>query len=107
MGLAVAVIALLGQLLQGQAGPPQQHIGHSGQGRPIDVYPVGGGANDVVIVGGIHGGYEANTSWLVWELLTYYRAAPTAIPRHLRLIFLPEANPDGLRNGTRFLADGV
>jgi predicted deacylase len=107
MASALAVIALVGQLLQAQGGAPQQQIGHSAQGRPIDVYAVGGGSINVVIVGGIHGGYEANTSWLVWELLTYYRAAPARIPSHLRLLFLPEANPDGLRNGTRFLADGV
>ena len=105
MGPAVAVLGLVGLLLQGT--PEQDRIGYSAQQRPIDIYTVGTGQTNVVIVGGIHGGYEANTSGLVWELLTYYRQAPELVPTHIRLIFLPEANPDGLRNGTRELADGV
>src|SRR5205809_846747 len=43
MGSALAVLALLGQLLHG--GLQQQRIGYSAQGRPIDVYAVGSGSN--------------------------------------------------------------
>ncbi|HET6317405.1 MAG TPA: M14 family zinc carboxypeptidase, partial [Chloroflexota bacterium] len=106
MGAALAAFGLLGLFLQA-TGLEQQRIGYSTEQRPITVYAVGTGSYNVVIVGGIHGAYEANSSWLVWELLTAYRREPQAIPPQLKLFFLPEANPDGLRNGTRFLADGV
>lgn len=36
-------------------------IGRSVEGRPITVERVGSGPIDVLIVGGIHGGYEANS----------------------------------------------
>lgn len=101
----LAACCLFGLLLA--AEPQEAIIGYSAEQRPIATYTLGKGPTTVVVVGGIHGGYESNTSWLVWELLTYYRAAPELIPQHLRVIFLPDANPDGLRNGTRMLTDGV
>ncbi len=94
-------------LVLGLALLVSETIGHSSQGRPIEAFSVGQGKTPVVVVGGIHGGYESNTSWLVWELLTHYRQHPEDVPPHVKLILLPDANPDGLRNGTRFLADGV
>jgi len=106
VGVALALCCVVGSVLGAQS-LHQQRIGYSAEERPIDVYAVGAGKTNVVIVGGIHGGYEANTSWLVWELLTFYREQPELVPPDLKLIFLPEANPDGLRNGTRELASGV
>ena len=82
-------------------------IGLSWEGRPINAYALGTGAMPVAIVGGMHGAPEANSSWLVWELLDYYESTPAAIPPDLSLLFVPEANPDGLANGMRELADGV
>jgi protein MpaA len=43
----------------------------------------------------------------VWELLDYFQSEPDAIPAGLSLLFVPEANPDGIADGTRGLADGV
>jgi protein MpaA len=82
-------------------------IGRSQQERDIVAYTLGSGPIPVAIVGGIHGAYEANTEWLVWDLLHFYEQTPEAIPRNITLLMLPEANPDGMANGTRFLADGV
>lgn len=106
MGAALAILGLLGLFAQA-GGLEQQRIGYSAEQRPIMAYAVGSGSYNVVVVGGIHGAYEANSSSLVWELLNYYRAVPQQVPRHLKLMFLPEANPDGLANGTRGLANGV
>ncbi len=55
----------------------------------------------------MHGAPEANTAWLVWELMYFFEAQPEVIPSTMTLLFLPEANPDGLANGVRELADGV
>ena len=82
-------------------------IGRSQQERDIVAYTLGTGPIAVAIVGGIHGAYEANTEWLVWDLLHFYEQTPEAIPPGIRLLMLPEANPDGVAGGTRFLADGV
>ncbi len=82
-------------------------IGRSQQQRDIVSYALGSGPISVAIVGGMHGAYEANTEWLVWDLLHVYEQTPEAIPSNMTLVFLPEANPDGMANGTRFLADGV
>jgi Zinc carboxypeptidase len=70
-------------------------------------YALGHGPLNVAIVGGIHGAAEGNSAELVWDLLGYYIQWPEQIPPDLTLQFLPEANPDGLVNGTRELADGV
>lgn len=82
-------------------------IGLSWEGRPINAYALGTGNMAVAIIGGMHGAPEANSSWLVWQLLNYYEATPEAIPPQLSLLFVPEVNPDGLADGMRELADGV
>src|SRR5215813_13140433 len=84
-----------------------QPEGSSAEGRAIEAYRLGHGPLTVVIVGGIHGAYEINTSWLVWEFLHAFEDDPEAVPDNLTLVFVPEANPDGLANETRLLADGV
>jgi hypothetical protein len=61
----------------------------------------------VLILGGIHGGRESNTAWLVWELLGYLQAQPMAVPDSVTVWFVPVVNPDGIENGTRELANGV
>jgi predicted deacylase len=82
-------------------------IGRSRQERDIVAYALGSGPLNVSIVGGMHGLPEVNSAWLVWDLLHFFEQNPDAIPPNLTLYFLPEANPDGLVNGTRELADGV
>jgi hypothetical protein len=90
-----------------QPEPRQVPLGRSAEGRPIDAYTVGEGPMAVIIVGGIHGAVELNSSALVWELLDVFAADPQALPAGLQLVFVPEANPDGIADGTRELADGV
>ncbi len=65
----------------------------------------------LVLIGGIHGGYEANTVILAERLLTYFRINPDEILPEVELIIIPNANPDGLEAGRglegRFNANGV
>jgi protein MpaA len=84
-----------------------QVIGYSSQGRPLTVYQVGAGSRGVLIVGGIDGGTESNTTALVDQLLDRLPDAPDLLHAGFVLLFLPAANPDGLVAGTRWLADGV
>ncbi len=52
------------------------------------------------LVGGIHGGYEWNTTALISKTLEYFAAAPEQIPSALTLYIIPLANPDGAAAGT-------
>lgn len=68
----------------------------SAGGRPINSYRLGDGATAVVVVGGIHGGYEWNSILLVERLLAHYESHPGQIPAVVTLHIIPNANPDGL-----------
>lgn len=70
-------------------------IGYSVEGRPIEVLRFGRGSRTRLIVAGIHGGSEANTTALARELAFYLQANPEAMPDGLTLYLLPELNPDG------------
>jgi hypothetical protein len=61
----------------------------------------------VVLVGDIHGGWEANTYELARELLTHFKANPEDVPDDVSLWIIPTLNPDGLIADTRFNARGV
>jgi hypothetical protein len=104
---SVVACCLAGLLLAAAPEPRHTVIGRSAEERPIDAYAVGSGPHAVLILGGIHGGYESNTAWLVWELFAFFATQPNAVPKELTLWFVPVANPDGLSNGTRGLANGV
>ena len=84
-------------------------IGFSTEGRAIEVFSFGGGPNDVVFVGGIHGGYEWNTVLLAYEMIDYFNGNRGAIPSGATIHIVPVANPDGLYQVTgrdgRFSAD--
>jgi carboxypeptidase T len=71
-------------------------IGTSAEGRAITAYHYGNGATEILLVGGIHGGYEWNTSLLAYETINYFKANPTAIPANIKLTIIPVLNPDGL-----------
>lgn len=86
--------------------PPQevQSIGLSAGGRPLLVHRLGMGNLHIVVVGGIHGGYEWNSILLALRMLDYFRDNSSAIPAAITLHIIPNANPDGLfavggRNG--------
>lgn len=70
-------------------------IGHSVEGRPLQVYPFGTGPDVRLIVAGIHGGNEWNTIALAEALIDWLRQHPDAIPPDKTLYILPNLNPDG------------
>lgn len=87
-------------------------IGHSAVCQlPILSYQLGEGETALVLVGGMHGGYEWNSILLAYAFLDYLQQNPDVIPNSLSLTVIPNANPDGLyavtqQNG-RFTADDV
>jgi len=70
-------------------------IGFSASGRPIEVYTFGQGEKQVMIVAGIHGGYEWNTIALADQLITYINDHPEALSSDVTLYILRDLNPDG------------
>lgn len=70
-------------------------IGISVEGRPLEVYGFGSGPEQLMIVAGIHGGYEWNTIALADELIAYLQAHPEVIPPTRTLFILRNLNPDG------------
>jgi hypothetical protein len=84
-----------------------QIIGVSSAGRPLTVYQLGAGPHSVLVVGGIDGGTESNTTALVDQLLQRLLDAPDLVHAGFVLLLLPAINPDGLVTGSRMLVDGV
>jgi len=85
-------------------------VGKSVEGRDIVAYHYGVGETEVLFVGGIHGGYEWNTSLVAFEAMDYFKANPNLIPINIKVTIIPVLNPDGLNKvvgtSTRFsLAD--
>ncbi len=74
----------------------QQQIGQSVQGRPITAYVYGTGSTTLMFVGGMHGGYEWNSTLLAYTFMDYLTTNPTFVPSHLSLVVIPSANPDAL-----------
>ncbi len=70
-------------------------IGTSVQERPLTAHQFKNGPNQVVIVGGMHGGYEQNTIDLAYEAIAYFAQNPDLIPDSVTLTIIPSANPDG------------
>src|SRR5262249_1131765 len=62
---------------------------------------------NVLIVGGLHAGQEANTVELVQQMFNAAQSDPSLTPTGIGLTFLVSANPDGLANESRMLASGV
>ena len=74
--------------------------GRSFAGRPLVAYRLGHGPIARALVGGIHGGYEWNTTALMSKTLDYLAASPHLIPSDLALYIIPLANPDGAAAGS-------
>lgn len=70
-------------------------IGRSAGGLPIEAYRFGRGPIRLVLVGGIHGGYEWNTILLAYAVIDHYHTHAAEIPASLTLDIVPVANPDG------------
>ncbi len=86
-------------------------LGKSVEGRDIWAWQFGDGPHTIVLVGGIHGGFEGNTVVLAEELAGYFRSNREDVLLGIRLVIIPAANPDGLARGSgiegRFNARGV
>jgi hypothetical protein len=89
------------------AEPRTSTIGTSQAGSALVLYALGDGPKRVLVVGGQHGGPEANTVELVGGLLDYFVNNPSAVPSGIELDMLPVANPDGLAAGSRQFSSGV
>ncbi len=74
---------------------PYTIIGTSVKDRPIVSYRFGNGSIPIILVGGMHGGYEWNTILLAYEMIDYFSEQPEQIPKNVTLTIIPSANPDG------------
>jgi len=74
--------------------------GHSFEGRELRAYRLGTGPSARALIGGIHGGYEWNTTVLMSETLAYVQENPGLVPSDVTLYIIPCANPDGFAAGT-------
>jgi predicted deacylase len=74
----------------------QAVIGTSVEGRNIESYTFGTGDTNILLVGGIHGGYEWNSVMLAYQFIDYYTANPKSVPENITLTIVPAANPDGV-----------
>ncbi len=70
-------------------------VATSVEGRSIEAHTYGSGPNEIVFVGGIHGGYEWNTVLLAYRLMDYFDVNRAIIPAHLKVTIIPTLNPDG------------
>lgn len=71
-------------------------IGKSVEGRDIIAYHYGTGQEEILFVGGIHGGYAWNTVLLAYEIMDYLQENPDLIPGDVKVTVIPVLNPDGL-----------
>jgi hypothetical protein len=78
----------------------QSVIGTSVQGRVIESYTFGTGSTNLLLVGGIHGGYEWNSILLAYEMINYFQQNESAVPDTLTVHIIPNLNPDGLFEAT-------
>lgn len=79
----------------------QEIIGSSVEGRNIEVYTFGTGENNLLFVGGIHGGYEWNSIALAYEMVDHFSENFETIPDNVTLHIIPNLNPDGLYAATQ------
>jgi predicted deacylase len=70
-------------------------IGASVEGREIEAFTYGTGADRLLFVGGIHGGYEWNSALLAYQVMDELAANPSSIPGNVSVTIVPSANPDG------------
>ena len=76
--------------------PRYEVIGTSVEGRKIEAYTYGKGATRLLVVGGMHGGYEWNSVLLAYGFMDYFDEYPDTIPQNESITIIPDANPDGV-----------
>ncbi|MCC6804974.1 MAG: hypothetical protein IT319_18980 [Anaerolineae bacterium] len=70
-------------------------FGTSAGGKDLFAQRFGAGERVLLLVGGIHGGWEANTVELMHLLIDHFTAQPQDIPPNISVIVVADANPDG------------
>jgi len=71
-------------------------IGSSVEGRDIESVTFGDGETHLLFVGGVHGGYEWNSSLLAYGMIEHLEENPDFIPEDVTVSIIPTLNPDGL-----------
>lgn len=71
-------------------------LGQSVENRDIVAHTFGDGPTEVLLVGGVHGGYEWNTVILAEGMIEYFTENPDSIPADMTVRIIPVLNPDGL-----------
>ncbi len=79
---------------------PESIIGESAGGTEITAYHFGTGSEEIIFIGGIHGGYSANTALLGFELVDWFKENEDKIPDTITVTIIPVMNPDGLKKVT-------
>jgi hypothetical protein len=89
----------------------RREIARTNAGRPIEAFRYGDGPNTILLIGGVHGGWEANTVTLMNALRDHFADNPDDIAPGYAVEIIPVMNPDGLAVGQdiegRFNANGV
>lgn len=106
VGAGIALHSSSGRGLA-QSELPWTPIGFTQAGEPLVVYHLGNSASRILLLGGQHGGPEANTIQLVRQLVSYFTSYGDELPSSLGIDFMPNANPDGTRAGIRQFLSGV
>jgi len=97
------------EVMEGEREESTQ-LGTSVSGQEIVAYHFGNGETEILLVGGVHGGYSPNTTSLTEDAVSYFEANSTAVPENIMVTIIPALNPDGLEKlGTagRFNANNV
>ena len=71
-------------------------IGHSVEGRAIELFSFGTGEKHLLFVGGMHGGYEWNSVLLSYQFIDYLNDNLGTVPTDVTIDIIPSINPDGL-----------
>lgn len=92
---AIVPPAPIAETPEAQATSTQLLIGTSVKGREIEAYTFGTGDTNLLFVGGIHGGYEANTVRLAEAMIEEFQLDEDVIPSSVTVHIIPNLNPDG------------
>ncbi|MEP7293277.1 MAG: M14 family zinc carboxypeptidase [Chloroflexota bacterium] len=83
--------------------PASSVIGYSLGARPLVAQRFGSASaltsRVLLLVGGIHGGWEGNTVTLMEALIDHFTKLPEDVPPGVALMIIPVANPDGYALG--------
>lgn len=71
-------------------------VGYSVEGRAIESYTYGTGTTTLLFVGGVHGGYEWNSTLLAYQFIDNLENKTIVVPENISVIVIPTLNPDGL-----------